>query len=58
MTGEFGSVGGEANILIQAIMSIKSIIQQDPPSHENVFSIFCLVVGKYIFFFYFDFAAN
>ncbi|PQQ06646.1 AP3-complex subunit beta-A-like isoform X2 [Prunus yedoensis var. nudiflora] len=36
MTGEFGSVDGEADILIQAIMSIKSIIQQDPPSHEKV----------------------
>lgn len=41
MTGEFGSVDGEADILIQAIMSIKSIIQQDPPSHEKVFLIFC-----------------
>lgn len=50
MTGEFGSVDGEANILIQAIMSIKSIIQKDPPSHEKVFSVFCLAVGKYIFF--------
>ncbi|PRQ59216.1 putative AP complex subunit beta, AP-3 complex subunit beta domain-containing protein [Rosa chinensis] len=36
MTGEFGSVEGEANILIQAIMSIKSIVQRDPPSHEKV----------------------
>ncbi|CAL8125514.1 unnamed protein product [Prunus armeniaca] len=36
MTGEFGSVDGEADILIQAIMSIKSIIQQDPPGHEKV----------------------
>ncbi|KAM1126069.1 hypothetical protein ACFX2B_040793 [Malus domestica] len=35
-TGEFGSVDAEADILIQAIMSIKSIIQQDPPSHEKV----------------------
>lgn len=58
MTGEFGSVDGEANMLIQAIMSIKSIIQKDPPSHEKVFSVFCLAVGKYIFFLYFDFAAN
>ncbi|XP_050384911.1 AP3-complex subunit beta-A [Argentina anserina] len=36
MTGEFGSVEGEANILIQAIMSIKSIVQRDPLSHEKV----------------------
>ncbi|KAL6123698.1 hypothetical protein ACLB2K_076217 [Fragaria x ananassa] len=36
MTGEFGSVEGEANILIQAIISIKSIVQQDPPSYEKV----------------------
>ncbi|KAM1913363.1 hypothetical protein ACFX14_001315 [Malus domestica] len=36
MTGEFGSVDAEADILIQAIMSIKSIIQLDPPSHEKV----------------------
>lgn len=30
------STNGEAGILIQAIMSIKSIITQDPPTHEKV----------------------
>ncbi|PON76333.1 AP-3 complex subunit beta [Trema orientale] len=33
---DFGSVDGEANVLVQAIMSIKSIIRQDPLSHEKV----------------------
>ena len=40
VTGDFGSVEGEANILIQAIMSIKSIVQRDPSSYEKVVSIF------------------
>ncbi|XP_024927490.1 AP3-complex subunit beta-A isoform X2 [Ziziphus jujuba] len=31
-----GSMDGEAGVLIQAIMSIKSIIRQDPLSHEKV----------------------
>ncbi|KAF9674725.1 hypothetical protein SADUNF_Sadunf10G0156800 [Salix dunnii] len=31
-----GSTNGEAGILIQAIVSIKSIIAQDPPTHEKV----------------------
>ncbi|KAM6580684.1 hypothetical protein CsatA_004458 [Cannabis sativa] len=34
--GEFGSVDGEANVLVQAIMSIKSIIRHDPLCHEKV----------------------
>ncbi|RXH94470.1 hypothetical protein DVH24_024154 [Malus domestica] len=49
-TGEFGSVDAEADILIQAIMSIKSIIQQDPPSHEKVPDVRAMVVwmvGEY-----------
>ncbi|KAB2634397.1 AP3-complex subunit beta-A [Pyrus ussuriensis x Pyrus communis] len=49
-TGEFGSVDAEADILIQAIMSIKSIIQQDPPSHEKVPAARAMVVwmvGEY-----------
>ncbi|PON44747.1 AP-3 complex subunit beta [Parasponia andersonii] len=33
---DFGSVDGEANVLVQAIMSIKSIIRPDPLSHEKV----------------------
>uniref|UniRef100_A0A2N9I9F5 AP-3 complex subunit beta n=1 Tax=Fagus sylvatica TaxID=28930 RepID=A0A2N9I9F5_FAGSY len=36
LSSDFGSVDGEAGVLIQAIMSIKSIIKQDPPSHEKV----------------------
>lgn len=36
VTTEFGAVDGEELVLIQAIMSIKRIIQQDPPSHEKV----------------------
>lgn len=28
---------GEAGVLVQAILSIKSIIRQDPLSHEKVF---------------------
>ncbi|RXI08942.1 hypothetical protein DVH24_023086 [Malus domestica] len=50
MTGEFGSVDAEADILIQAIMSIKSIIQLDPPSHEKVPAARAMVVwmlGEY-----------
>jgi hypothetical protein len=35
-----GSANGEAGILIQAIMSIKSIITQDPPTHEKVYCSF------------------
>ncbi|KAK9282763.1 hypothetical protein L1049_010984 [Liquidambar formosana] len=35
-TSDFGSVDGEASVLIQAVMSIKAIIKQDPPSHEKV----------------------
>lgn len=31
------SVVGEDGVLIQAIMSIKSIIKLDPPSYEKVF---------------------
>lgn len=34
---DFGSRDQEADVLIQVIMSIKSIIKQDPPSHEKVF---------------------
>ncbi|XP_075671235.1 AP3-complex subunit beta-A isoform X2 [Castanea sativa] len=36
LSSDFGSVDGEAGVLIQAIMSIQSIIKQDPPSHEKV----------------------
>lgn len=36
VTTEFGAVDGEELVLVQAIMSIKRIIQQDPPSHEKV----------------------
>ncbi|KAK6227961.1 hypothetical protein SCA6_000301 [Theobroma cacao] len=36
LTKDFGSGDQEAGVLIQAIMSIKSIIKQDPPSHEKV----------------------
>ncbi|KAJ6717904.1 AP-3 COMPLEX SUBUNIT BETA [Salix purpurea] len=35
-TCDSGSTNGEAGILIQAIVSIKSIIAQDPPTHEKV----------------------
>ncbi|XVF75327.1 hypothetical protein PTKIN_Ptkin13bG0179100 [Pterospermum kingtungense] len=33
---DFGSGDPEAGVLIQVIMSIKSIIKQDPPNHEKV----------------------
>ncbi|KAG6671143.1 hypothetical protein I3843_Q012600 [Carya illinoinensis] len=36
LSSDIGSVEGEAGVLIQAIMSIRSIIKQDPPSHEKV----------------------
>ncbi|KAK8593284.1 hypothetical protein V6N12_045367 [Hibiscus sabdariffa] len=36
LTKDFGSGDQEADILIQAIISIKSIIKQDPTSHEKV----------------------
>ncbi|KAI3731097.1 hypothetical protein L1987_62280 [Smallanthus sonchifolius] len=36
-----GSMDDEAVVLIQAITSIKDIIKQDPPSHEN--AIICLI---------------
>ncbi|KAK1571525.1 hypothetical protein Q3G72_018592 [Acer saccharum] len=36
LTTDVGSENGEASVLIQAIMSIKSIIEQDPLSHEKV----------------------
>ncbi|XP_022765147.1 AP3-complex subunit beta-A isoform X2 [Durio zibethinus] len=36
LTNDFGSGDQEAGVLVQAIMSIKSIIKQDPPSHEKV----------------------
>ncbi|XP_050210793.1 AP3-complex subunit beta-A isoform X1 [Mercurialis annua] len=36
LTGDFGSTNEEAGVLVQAITSIKSIIKQDPPSHEKV----------------------
>ncbi|XP_024029469.1 AP3-complex subunit beta-A isoform X1 [Morus notabilis] len=35
-TSDAGSMDGEADVLIQAIFSIKSIIMQDPLSHEKV----------------------
>jgi AP-3 complex subunit beta len=42
VSGDSGSVEGEADILIQVIMSIKSIIKQDPSSHEKVHFTFLL----------------
>ncbi|KAF5467315.1 hypothetical protein F2P56_017149 [Juglans regia] len=36
LSSDIESVEGEAGVLIQAIMSIRSIIKQDPPSHEKV----------------------
>ncbi|XVE69200.1 hypothetical protein DITRI_Ditri09bG0132500 [Diplodiscus trichospermus] len=36
LTKDFGPGDQEASVLVQAIMSIKSIIKQDPPSHEKV----------------------
>ncbi|XWS65982.1 hypothetical protein CRYUN_Cryun05aG0161000 [Craigia yunnanensis] len=36
LTKDFVSGDQEAGVLIQAIMSIKSIIKQDPPNHEKV----------------------
>lgn len=40
LSSDFVSVEGEADVLIQAIISIKSVIKQDPLSHEKVFFIF------------------
>lgn len=31
-----GNVDGEANVLVQAIMSIKAIIKENPANHEKV----------------------
>ena len=45
LTKDFGYGDQEAGVLIQAIMSIKSIIKQDPPSHEKV-SFSCLFYVK------------
>ncbi|XP_021610214.1 AP3-complex subunit beta-A isoform X2 [Manihot esculenta] len=36
LTSEFGSIEGEAGVLVQVLTSIKSIIKQDPPDHEKV----------------------
>ncbi|XP_021768998.1 AP3-complex subunit beta-A-like [Chenopodium quinoa] len=36
LTSENNALDEEAGILIQAVMSIKAIISQDPPSHEKV----------------------
>ncbi|XP_058002291.1 AP3-complex subunit beta-A isoform X1 [Hevea brasiliensis] len=36
LTTEFGSIEGEAGVLVQVLTSIKSIIKQDPPNHEKV----------------------
>ncbi|KAI4299566.1 hypothetical protein L6164_033010 [Bauhinia variegata] len=36
LSSEIGSTDGEEGVLIQAIMSIKSIIKLDPPSYEKV----------------------
>ncbi|KAJ4848705.1 AP3-complex subunit beta-A [Turnera subulata] len=35
-TSDYGSVSGEGGILVQAIMSIKSIVRQDPLTYEKV----------------------
>lgn len=43
---DFGSLDGEAVVLIQAIVSINAIIRLDPPSYDKVletFSRFCQV---------------
>lgn len=40
LNNDFGSLDGEAVVLIQAIVSIKAIIKLDPPSHYKV--IVCL----------------
>ena len=36
MASDANTVDGEAEILIQAVVSIKSIINQDPSTHEKV----------------------
>ena len=53
-TSDFASADGEASVLIQAILSIKSIIRQDPLGHEKVwflpdFSIKCFVVFSFTY---------
>ena len=48
LSSDFGSVDGEAGVLIQAIMSIKSIIKQDPPSHEKVSFILLLSRSSHV----------
>lgn len=46
---DFGSVDGEANVLVQAIMSMKSIIKQDPLSHEKVYFFSDFYVDLFLF---------
>lgn len=50
LSSDIGSVEGEAGVLIQAIMSIRSIIKQDPPSHEKVSLLFCGQDGVICFY--------
>lgn len=40
LTSNVGPTDGESGVLIQAILSIKSIVKQDPPSHEKVYFSF------------------
>ena len=37
LNSDIGSVGGEDGVLVQALISIKAIINLDPPRHEKVF---------------------
>lgn len=46
LTSEFGSIEGEAGVLVQVLTSIKSIIKQDPPDHEKVYTCFYLLYGS------------
>lgn len=36
LTNDFGAVDGDASVLIQAVISIRVIIKQDPPTYEKV----------------------
>ena len=47
---DYGAIDGEANVLVQAIMSIKSIIRQDPLSHEKVYFFSDFYVDSFYFF--------
>lgn len=53
LCGEIRSVDGEDVVLIQAIMSIKSIVQLEPPSYEKVLFLFHIKASPVVLSFLF-----